>query len=65
MKNFILFGLAWSMLLSVHAQTESKNPNPKLIVGVVVDQMSYDLLYRFWNNYSEGGFRRLVKMGTL
>ncbi|HAE13822.1 MAG TPA: alkaline phosphatase family protein [Bacteroidetes bacterium] len=63
MKNFILFVLAWSMLLSVHAQTESKNPNPKLIVGVVVDQMSYDLLYRFWNNYSEGGFRRLVKNG--
>ncbi|MBC8045290.1 MAG: alkaline phosphatase family protein [Fimbriimonadaceae bacterium] len=38
-------------------------PKPKLIVGIVVDQMSYDFLYRYWDNYSEGGFKKLVKEG--
>ena len=36
---------------------------PKLVVGIVVDQMRYDYISRFWNGYSEGGFKRLVKEG--
>ena len=28
--------------------------NPKLIIGIVVDQMRYDYLTRFYNKYSEG-----------
>lgn len=38
------------------------NP-PKLVVGIVVDQMRYDYLTRFWSHYGEGGFRRLVRDG--
>jgi len=37
--------------------------NPKLVVGIVVDQMRYDYLTRFWNHYEEGGFKRLVNDG--
>lgn len=37
--------------------------NPKLVVGIVVDQMRYDYLTRFWNHYEEGGFKRLVNEG--
>lgn len=36
---------------------------PKLVVGIVVDQMRWDYLYRFQNRYSEGGFKRLLKEG--
>ena len=36
---------------------------PKLVVGIVVDQMRYDYLTRFWNHYGEGGFKRLVREG--
>ncbi|BFP41866.1 alkaline phosphatase family protein [Flavobacteriaceae bacterium GF1] len=36
---------------------------PKLIVGIVVDQMRYDYLTRFWNHYGEGGFKRLINEG--
>ncbi|MCK5441423.1 MAG: alkaline phosphatase family protein [Maribacter sp.] len=36
---------------------------PKLVVGVVVDQMRYDYLTRFWDHYEQGGFRRLVNQG--
>ncbi|MCO5725190.1 alkaline phosphatase PafA [Robiginitalea marina] len=38
---------------------------PRLVVGLVVDQMRFDYLSRFWNHYGEGGFRRLVGEGFL
>jgi len=36
---------------------------PKLVVGIVVDQMRYDYLTRFWNKFGEDGFKRLVNNG--
>ena len=36
---------------------------PKIIVGMMVDQMRWDYLYRFQNRYTEGGFKRLLKEG--
>lgn len=41
----------------------AKLERPKLIVGIVVDQMRYDYLYRYWNKYSETGFKRLLNDG--
>ena len=36
---------------------------PKLVVGIVVDQMRYDYLTRFFNHYGEGGFKRMMQEG--
>ncbi|WP_020599653.1 alkaline phosphatase PafA [Spirosoma panaciterrae] len=36
---------------------------PKLVVGVVVDQMRYDYWYRYYNKYTDGGFKRLLREG--
>lgn len=36
---------------------------PKLVVGIVVDQMRYDYLTRFYKRYGDGGFKRLMKDG--
>ncbi len=36
---------------------------PKLVVGVVVDQMRWDYLYRYYDRYSAGGFKRLIGQG--
>ncbi|RRQ47419.1 alkaline phosphatase family protein [Maribacter algicola] len=36
---------------------------PKLVVGIVVDQMRYDYLTRFYDQYEEGGFKRMVAEG--
>jgi predicted AlkP superfamily pyrophosphatase or phosphodiesterase len=42
----------------------SQNPAaPKLVVGIVVDQMRNDYIYRYWNRYGNGGFKRLVNEG--
>ena len=35
---------------------------PKLVVGIVVDQMRYDYIYRFWNDFSEDGFKKLINV---
>lgn len=37
---------------------------PKLVVGVVVDQMRPDYIYRYWDNFSGGGFKRLIADGA-
>ena len=40
-----------------------QNTRPKLVVGIVVDQMRYDYLTRFFDTYGEGGFKRLINEG--
>ena len=37
--------------------------NPKLVVGIVVDQMRYDYLTRFYDHYGQGGFKRMINEG--
>jgi predicted AlkP superfamily pyrophosphatase or phosphodiesterase len=36
---------------------------PKLVVGIVVDQMRWDYLYRYYDRYSSDGFKRLLNDG--
>lgn len=38
-------------------------PRPKLVVGMVIDQMRWDYLYRYADRYTQNGFTRLVKEG--
>ena len=38
-------------------------PQPKLVVGVVVDQMRFDYLNRFKTKYTSNGFLRLINQG--
>lgn len=40
-----------------------ENIKPKLIIGIVVDQMRYDYLTRFYNKYTNDGFKRLINGG--
>jgi len=66
LKTLIIAALTF-VTCSTFAQ--SKQPvgdqlkRPKLVVGIVVDQMRWDYLYRYYNRYSEGGFKRLLKEG--
>lgn len=59
---------------NVNAQKAKKNTvtattypqtvaRPKLVVGMVVDQMRWDYLYRFYSRYGQGGFKRLLHEG--
>lgn len=37
---------------------------PKLVIGIVIDQMRYDYLYRFYPYYTNDGFKKLMNNGT-
>lgn len=45
------------------SKSSSSEVAPKLVVGIVVDQMRYDYLTRFQSHYSEGGFKRMMREG--
>ncbi len=36
---------------------------PKLVVGIVIDQMRWDFLYRYYDRYGPGGFKRMINDG--
>lgn len=65
MRAFILpLSIIILLFHPVTAQQEEKPfTTPKLVVGIVVDQMRYDYLTRFWDDYGQGGFHRLVTEG--
>src|SRR5215471_531686 len=63
-KYFVIL----AVLLSFSAVAQNKLPfqsRPKLVIGIVVDQMRYDYLFKYWDEYSAGGFKRLVNNGYL
>jgi predicted AlkP superfamily pyrophosphatase or phosphodiesterase len=60
----IAFLIAFNSVLAVAQNNEAIiNEQPKLVVGIVVDQMRSDYIYRFWDKYSENGFRKLCTQG--
>ncbi len=50
-------------LVSSAQQQPSVLPRPKLVVGIVVDQMRWDYLYRYYDRYTKNGFKRLLNEG--
>jgi predicted AlkP superfamily pyrophosphatase or phosphodiesterase len=62
-----LIGLALSLAaapaLSQQTEPRAHHEVPRLAVGIVVDQMRHDMLYRYWDKFGEGGFRRLLGQG--
>ncbi|AOW17068.1 alkaline phosphatase [Polaribacter vadi] len=63
MKNSIIYLFAIVILFSGF-KSDAKNPEkPKLVVGIVIDQMRYDYLTRFYSRYGENGFKRLLNNG--
>ncbi len=47
----------------IETQTAKSNSKPKLVVGIVVDQMRYDYLTRFESKFGNGGFNRMISEG--
>lgn len=58
----VSFG-AFAQTKSTKELVKTKLQRPKLVVGIVVDQMRYDYLYRYFDKYSEDGFKRMMREG--
>ena len=73
--KYLLFIAFSCSVFTVSAQTKKKKTTvvttdpsaallrPKLVVGIVVDQMRWDYLYRFYDRYQNNGFKRLLNEG--
>jgi predicted AlkP superfamily pyrophosphatase or phosphodiesterase len=60
-KSFLLF----VVLSLVSCQKKIEPTSPKLVVGIVVDQMRIDYLSRFQNHYGSDGFKRFYNQGFI
>ena len=55
---FICFGTFAQSMLQTGEQ-------PKLVVGIVIENMRPDYIQRYWNKYGENGFRKLYSQGAI
>ena len=65
MVLFTVFTFAQSTIPSKtnHQIVNDAVKRPKLVIGIVVDQMRWDFLYRYSNRYTANGFKRLLGEG--
>ena len=68
--NLLLWILPFAFIILSAGSPKGKSkgksiPTPKLVVGIVVDQMRYDYLFKYWDKYGDKGFKRLVNEGYL
>lgn len=67
-RKYVILLIIISLYGSVHAINSASSATtgverPKLVIGIVIDQMRWDFLYRYYDHYSAGGFKRLLKTG--
>ncbi|MGI8600599.1 MAG: alkaline phosphatase family protein [Chitinophagaceae bacterium] len=62
MKRSVFF-VPLLLLIQLLLVQKMNAQKPKLIVGIVVDQMRWDYLYRYSDRYGNEGFKRLLKEG--
>lgn len=69
MNKLVLSCCSYLIVFQLYAQIRTTSPGsplsrPKLVVGIVVDQMRWDFLYRYYDRYSPtGGFKRFLTQG--
>jgi predicted AlkP superfamily pyrophosphatase or phosphodiesterase len=68
MKKILSLAITYTLFTFYNTNAQQKqvvnsSTKPKLVVGIVVDQMRYDYLFRYNKNYGSGGFNRLLKEG--
>ena len=61
-----LFFLIITAMLSLNTKAQDTLvKSPKLLVGLVVDQMRYDYLFKYWDKLGQNGFKRMINDGYL
>jgi predicted AlkP superfamily pyrophosphatase or phosphodiesterase len=59
----VLLGVNLTFAQKTPVKSSSPVNKPKLVVGIIVDQMRYDFLYRFYDKYSEFGIKKMMNQG--
>jgi len=62
-KLFILFILLLFLTGGLKSQNQFVKP-PKLVVGIVIEEMRYEMLLRYWDSFGEDGFKKIIDGGA-
>lgn len=64
MRKFLALLL---VVLGIQSASLAQSPSekPKIVVGIIVDQMRQEYLYRYADRFTEGGFKRLMNEGYM
>jgi hypothetical protein len=70
MKNsifllLILFITSFVSPASGQQNIGKEDGNPKVVIGIVVENMRPDYIQRFWNKFQPGGFKKLYSEGAV
>ncbi|MCX8534380.1 alkaline phosphatase PafA [Chryseobacterium luquanense] len=65
LRKISIAAVAMLSVITINAQKNknSQVERPKLVVGLVIDQMRWDYLYRYYSKYGNDGFKRLLNKG--
>ena len=61
--SFTILSFLYVSTAFAQSSKNSQLERPKLVVGLVIDQMRWDYLYRYYDKYENGGFKRLLNEG--
>jgi predicted AlkP superfamily pyrophosphatase or phosphodiesterase len=60
----LFISLSTTSQVNNSALKQSTLQRPKLVVGIVIDQMRWDYLYRYYDRYqTDGGFKQMLSQG--
>ncbi|MEO8235483.1 MAG: alkaline phosphatase PafA [Flavobacterium sp.] len=62
-KLFLLLAIITTLITQAQQKNQIQEQRPKLVVGIVVDQMKMEYLYRFSDDFSQNGFKKLMTDG--
>ncbi|MCQ4036317.1 alkaline phosphatase PafA [Kaistella montana] len=64
-RKIQILALVFMSVFGMNAQKNktSQLERPKLVVGLVIDQMRWDYLYRYYDKFGNDGFKRLLNEG--
>ncbi|OAD44414.1 alkaline phosphatase PafA [Polaribacter atrinae] len=63
MKFKLLFSFICLFIFLGNSKLTAQNEKPKLVVGIVIDQMRYDYLTKYSDRYGKDGFNRILQNG--
>jgi len=66
MNRICFLFFLFAFFTNIFSQDRNIPPEqPMLVVGIIVSEMRYEYLNRYWDMFSEGGFKKLVSTGTV
>ena len=61
----ILFLLLHPLVLNAQLHFGNNTQKPKVVIGLVIENMRPDYIQRYWNKFGPGGFKKLYSNGTV